>query len=576
MSYPIPAEALDDRHAWVGTAGAGKTYNAGSGVEQLLAAKSRVGIFDPLDVWWGLRLDPDGKGQSRFRPVIFGGPHGDLPLNEHSGALLGEACATMRESFIISLADLKSKAAERRFMLAFLQALERHANREPVHLVFDEADLWAPQAVLDRDGEAMKLLGMMEQIVRRGRIKGFIPWLITQRPAVLSKNVLSQADGLIAFKLTSSQDRDAIGSWIEGQADKAVGKEILASLPTMQMGQGVVWIPGRGILKTAQFPLKATFDSSRTPKRGEVVRTTALKPLDLGALKDRLAAVEEEAKANDPKALKAEIARLRAGVAKAPTVNPRAFQDADQQGYERGLADGEERGFLRGVEEGEKRGNVAGQALALTRVRLALDGVKVDKAPTPSAPPARAIPAKRQPDRETSTAPAFVNRVPPQAPVGDGSVPTGCAKPLAALAAVYPSGLTDPQWATAAGYKRSGGTWGTYKSRLKGAGLIEQREGRWFATAAGAEACGDVEMPPPPGPDLVRWWAAKLPGTPKIVEALIDAWPRELDRDELAAAVEMSASGGSFGTYLSRLAGPGIIERSGRTVRLSADAMGAA
>ena len=83
-------------------------------------------------------------------------------------------------------------------------------------------------------------------------------------------------------------------------------------------------------------------------------------------------------------------------------------------------------------------------------------------------------------------------------------------------------------------------------------------------------------MPPPPGPDLVRWWAAKLPGTPKIVEALIDAWPRELDRDELAAAVEMSASGGSFGTYLSRLAGPGIIERSGRTVRLSADAMGAA
>jgi hypothetical protein len=47
------------------------------------------------------------------------------------------------------------------------------------------------------------------------------------------------------------------------------------------------------------------------------------------------------------------------------------------------------------------------------------------------------------------------------------------------------------------------------------------------------------------------------------------------DRDELAARVEMSASGGSFGTYLSRLAGPGLIERSGRTVRLSADAMGA-
>jgi hypothetical protein len=34
------------------------------------------------------------------------------------------------------------------------------------------------------------------------------------------KDVLSQADILIAMKLTASQDRDAIGAWIEGQADR--------------------------------------------------------------------------------------------------------------------------------------------------------------------------------------------------------------------------------------------------------------------------------------------------------------------------------------------------------------------
>ena len=49
------------------------------------------------------------------------------------------------------------------------------------------------------------------------RLRGFIPWLITQRPAVVHKDVLSQADILIAMKLTASQDRDAIGAWIEGQ-----------------------------------------------------------------------------------------------------------------------------------------------------------------------------------------------------------------------------------------------------------------------------------------------------------------------------------------------------------------------
>jgi len=45
------------------------------------------------------------------------------------------------------------------------------------------------------------------------------------------KDVLSQADVLVAMKLTSSQDRHAIGGWIEGQADRAEGKRILPTRP---------------------------------------------------------------------------------------------------------------------------------------------------------------------------------------------------------------------------------------------------------------------------------------------------------------------------------------------------------
>jgi DNA helicase HerA-like ATPase len=71
--YPIPNAALDDRLAFIGTSGSGKTYNAGVGVERLLASKARVVIVDPLDVWWGLRLRPDGNGDSKFKVVIIGG-----------------------------------------------------------------------------------------------------------------------------------------------------------------------------------------------------------------------------------------------------------------------------------------------------------------------------------------------------------------------------------------------------------------------------------------------------------------------------------------------------------------------
>jgi ABC-type microcin C transport system duplicated ATPase subunit YejF len=34
-AYPIPDPALDDRLAFIGTSGSGKTYNAGSAVEKL-------------------------------------------------------------------------------------------------------------------------------------------------------------------------------------------------------------------------------------------------------------------------------------------------------------------------------------------------------------------------------------------------------------------------------------------------------------------------------------------------------------------------------------------------------------
>lgn len=289
MTYPIPEEAFDDRLAVTGTSGSGKTYSVLGALARLLKRGSRAIIVDPLGVTYGLRLLPDGVTPSPYKPVIFGGPHGDLPLNVGAAALIGETAATMSESCILDLSELGSKAAERRFMLAFLTALYRHADREPVHLVIDEADMFAPQRLDDKEGDAAKLLGMMQTIVRRGRVKGFIPWMVTQRPAVLSKDVLSQADGVIAMKLTASQDRDAIGAWIEGQADRAKGKEILALLPTMNLGEGVIWIPGRSILRTSTFPENKTFDSSRTPKRGETKRKVDLKPLDLGALKGRLA-----------------------------------------------------------------------------------------------------------------------------------------------------------------------------------------------------------------------------------------------------------------------------------------------
>ena len=284
----LPADALDDRIAIVGTAGSGKTYAAKGFVERLLDIGARVAIVDPLGVWWGLRASADGSAP--VSPVVvFGGRHADVPITAEMGAALGRLVATEALVCVIDLSELGSNAARRRFMAAFSEALYE-ANDEPLHLVLDEADLWAPQRPI-KGWES--LLGHIEEIVRRGRVRGFIPWLITQRPAVVHKDVLSQADILIAMKLTASQDRDAIGGWIEGQADRQEGKRILGDLPRLQRGEGYLWAPGHGILERVSFPALRTFDSSRTPKRGESLTTPrTLAEVDLTAITAALATVE--------------------------------------------------------------------------------------------------------------------------------------------------------------------------------------------------------------------------------------------------------------------------------------------
>jgi len=138
--------------------------------------------------------------------------------------------------------------------------------------------------------DGLDLLGRVEEIVRRGRVRSFVPWLITQRPAVLHKDVLSQADILVSMKPTSSQDREAIGRWIDGQADRAEGRRILGALPRLVRGEGWVWAPGNDGLARVSFPRIRTLDSSQTPRRdAQAGMPRVLAPVDLSAIRVVLA-----------------------------------------------------------------------------------------------------------------------------------------------------------------------------------------------------------------------------------------------------------------------------------------------
>ena len=306
--FGFPLEAVTETIAILAKRGSGKTYCAAVLVEEMVKAGLPVVVVDPIGVWWGLRSNAKGDGPG-LPIVIFGGDRADLPLGESMGAAIADLIVEQRFPAVLDL-SLLSKSASRRFMTAFAERLFQR-NREALHLVLDEADAWAPQRAADG---GQRLLGAIEDLVRRGRARGLGLTLITQRPAVLHKDVLTQCEVLIALRMTGPRDVAAIDEWVRLHADEEVARTLKASLPSLPIGTAWVWSPGwLSVLKQIQVRKRETFDSSATPKVGQKrVEPSARALVDLDALRERLQSQVEAELASDPRELQRQIADLKA------------------------------------------------------------------------------------------------------------------------------------------------------------------------------------------------------------------------------------------------------------------------
>src|ERR1700733_4721581 len=228
----------------------------------------RVLFLDPLSVWWGLKSGADGKAPG-FPIPVFGGPHADIPLHDAAGPIIGELIYSTGISAVLDMGQMR-KAEQARLVTDLLDYLYP-LNRDPLWLVLEEADAFAPQQPM---GELNRVLGEVDRIARRGRNFGWRLIAITQRPAKLNKDVLTQLSTLVALGVTSPQDRDAIKAWVDGNADREQAREVYDSLAKLGVGEGWIWAPDHDILERVRFPAIRTLDTSKTPKAGEV-RITA-------------------------------------------------------------------------------------------------------------------------------------------------------------------------------------------------------------------------------------------------------------------------------------------------------------
>jgi hypothetical protein len=537
--------------AALGMRGSGKSNSMAVIAEGLLAADVQVIILDYVSIWFSLRLDESGKRPSPYQIPVLGGPHGDTVLVPHAGAVVAEALAQSGSSAVLDVSGF-SKSARCAFATDFAEALfsAKKLHPGPTFLVLEEAQRFIPQKLFH--GQE-RMLGAFEEIAEVGRNYGLGLGMISQRPQKIAKDVLNLTELLFAFQANGVLERKALAEWVQ-EKDAAGRSEVNNELPSLGNGECLVWSPSwLRVYGKYRLRKKATYDAGATPLKARAA--VKVKALDLAALESSMSKVVEEAKANDPKALKVEVARLRrelevAQRAKAPPAPPSPKQVKVEVKVPffppRLLA------ALKKLHE-----RLSGDERALADL---IGSASAIPAPAPAGEVVAVGP--RQPPGRTEFGVAQAPARPPKALApaeGGENKLTKAARALLVALAQMGGRATDKDLSALSGYRITSSSFGNALSELRTAGCLTGPPERREITPEGRSAAGDVS-PPPSGRELLDWWlngrnAKGGRRLGKCEAALLQVLFEHgtLPREELSAKSGYSLTSSSFGNGISAL-----------------------
>lgn len=543
--FVLPDEIATEAFALLGARGSGKS-NAGVVVAEEFTDRGIPWVaIDPKGDWWGIRSSADGEGPGLPVPIL-GGIHGDVLVADSEGAQWADVLFDNDLTAVVDVSDF-TKAERGRFLLAFFDRLYLRHRREPrVRCVLcEEAHEFIPQSVGREDG---KLKESASRVALLGRSFGLGCGLFSQRSARLHNDVLTQVGTLAPMRTSAPADKDAIKRWVQ---EHQYGSELIASLPHLSDGEGWLWSPEfLGAVERVQWRRRRTFDSGATPKVGaKRVQPRTLADVDLAAIKEQMAESVERAQRDDPKHLRAQLARAEARVRELEMWEPPPPVVGVSPQVVRA-----------------KNATISALAEAARRMQALCEAIDESmEAPPPTPPPAPAPPPP----------PPALRTVPRPEPSGltrvvhDGWAPspnTAPAKVLAVLARAYPDGLAQRRAGFLAGVPSRKSTFRNAVSALRTNGLIEDAGGLLRATLEGVHSANVDELPT--GPELLAYWRGKLTGAPRTVFEVLLAHGggADLSLEELHDASGIPAGVSTMRNALSTLRAHGLVTEGTRSL----------
>lgn len=288
-------QLIGESVAILGVKGTGKSNTAAVFIEEMLSQGLPLCVIDLEGEYWGLR--------EKYDIVVIGrSANVDVEVGASHAAYFAEYALSNGISLILDLSDFDSEEEIHDFLLVYFRALWKHAGkvRRPYHVIVEEAHEFVPQ----NGGSPLK--DILTRIALRGRKRGLGMMTISQRPANVAKNILTQAGIRVLHQVVYPTDMQVYQQMIPLPA-----REVKTQVSGLQLGEAIVLLNNQ--VQVAQIRPRSTYHGGATPELSPTERPT-LRNADNKLLTELQQLIRQEAVSLPEDRYSARIAELEAAL----------------------------------------------------------------------------------------------------------------------------------------------------------------------------------------------------------------------------------------------------------------------
>lgn len=524
-----------------------------------------------LEQTWGacqhIVIDVEGEFHTlreKFDYVLAGQRGGDCAATPKTAALLARRLLELGVSAIVDIYELGVQRQQ--FVARFLESLVS-APRElwhPALIVVDEAHMFCPEA-----GKSESAAAVID-LMTRGRKRGFCGVLATQRIAKLSKDAAAEVNNKLIGRTALDIDMARAGAELG-----FTSKDEMRRLRTLPAGTFYAFGPALSpeVTQIVIGPVATTHPKAGqramppTPPKGrirEVLAQLADLPAEADAEVDATAKLRSRVAELERQLSGKTVAHLEIRTVERPVLTPAdaaklesLIDRIDHQRAEMGQARDDAARLVdelvtagRALRETADRARAGAELSSSERRRIARQHFDSDGK--------HAVRVGKHEIR------AYQHNKDESSDPGDDRLAGPERRLLEALTWMESIGQTTPPIeavAFLANYRPGGGAFNNTRGALRSKGLVNYPTPGTIALTAEGRAWAPRPPAPGSGEQLRATVLARLAGPErKLLEPLLEVYPRQLTVEQLAVSAGYEAGGGAFNNTRGRLRTLGLVD----------------